>query len=248
MLFQVLGPLEGRTPGGPPLAIKPGKPTTVLAALLLDRDRWVGVDRLIDAAWTGRTPPASAAGNLKSYVCGLRQVLPPARSGTRIESRQGAYRLRVEVGEVDIDHADLGAAEARQALSDGDPERAAKLLADALDLWRGRPFEGLRTPAAIAEVARLDRLHTQLREDLAEAYHCLGKHFETITLLHGLLDESPLREHTWAKLVQVLTETGRRNEALATYRRARSVIVRELGVEPGAVLSGAHHEALRGCA
>ena len=244
MLFQLLGPLEARTPGGPSLAIKPGKPTTVLAALLLDRGRWVGVDKLIDATWPDRATPASAAGNLKSYICGLRRALPE----TRIESRPGAYRVHVQRGEVDIDHVDAGAAEAHRALREGDSERAAKLLTEALDLWRGRPFESLRTPEASVEIARLDRLHAQLREDLAEAFHRSGRDLEAITLLHGLLDEDPLREHAWARLIQVLTETGRRSEALVAYRRARSVIVRELGDEPGAVLAGAHHDALRGCA
>ncbi|MEV6908557.1 AfsR/SARP family transcriptional regulator [Amycolatopsis sp. NPDC051071] len=244
MLFQLLGPLEAQAPGGPSLAIKPGKPTTVLAALLLDRGRWVGVDKLIDATWHDRAAPASAAGNLKSYICGLRRALPE----TRIESRPGAYRVHVARGEVDIDHADAASAEARRALRDGEFERAAEVLVDALDLWRGRPFEGLRTPEASVEIARLDRLHAQLREDLAEAQHRAGRDLEAITLLHGLLDEDPLREHAWAKLIQVLTKTGRRGEALAAYRRARSVIVRELGVEPGAALAGAHHDALRGCA
>ncbi|AUI60251.1 AfsR/SARP family transcriptional regulator [Amycolatopsis sp. BJA-103] len=247
MLFQLLGPLEVQAPDGAPATIKPGKPATVLAALLLDRGRWVAVDSLIDSTWHDRPAPVSAAGNLKSHICGLRRVLPPPASGDRIESRQGAYRIRVEPDEVDVDLADLRAAEASRALV-GDPERAAELLADGLALWRGRPFEGLQTPAAAVEGARLARLHTRMREDLAEAYHRLGRHWDAITVLHGLLDEDPLREHVWAKLIRLLTDTGRRNEALTTYGRARSIIVRELGVEPGAVLAGAHYDALRGCA
>ncbi|MBB5851283.1 BTAD domain-containing putative transcriptional regulator [Amycolatopsis umgeniensis] len=242
MLFQLLGPLEVQA------TIKPGKPATVLAALLLDRGRWVGVDSLIDSTWHDRPAPVSAAGNLKSHICGLRRVLPPPASGDRIESRQGAYRIRVAPDEVDVDLADLQAAEAGRAFAVGEPERAAELLADGLALWRGRPFEGLQTPAAAVEGARLARLHTRMREDLAEAYHRLGRYWDAITVLHGLLDEDPLREHAWAKLIRLLTDTGRRNEALTTYGRARSIIVRELGVEPGAVLLSAHHDALRGCA
>jgi DNA-binding SARP family transcriptional activator len=248
MLFQILGPLEVKVPGHLPLAIKPGKPTTVLTALLLDRGKWVGVDRLIDATWHDRTAPASAGGNLKSYICGLRGALAPAAGGARIESRPGAYRIVVDRGEIDADHVDRNSAEARQALRDGEYERAAKLLTDALDLWRGKPFEGLRTPAAFAEVARLERLHAQMREDLAETCQALGRHLDAISLLHGLVDEDPLREHAWARLVLVLNETGQRSEALATYRRARTIIVRELGVEPGAALTDAHQTALLGCA
>ncbi len=248
MLFQILGPLEAQAPGGRSLTIKPGKPTMVLTTLLLHHNRWVSVDKLIDATWHDRAMPASAAGNLKSYICGLRRSLPPAGNGTRIESRPGAYRIVVGQGEIDVDHFEQNAADARRALVDEDLERVAKLLTDALDLWRGRPFDGLTTPAAIAEVARLDRVRTEMRQSLAEVCHAIGRHADAITLLHELLDEDPLREHAWARLVLVFNETGQRNEALATYRRARSVIVRELGVEPGAFLAGAHHTVLRGCA
>lgn len=248
MLCQLLGPLEVQAPDGTPVTIKPGKPSLVLAALVLERGRWVGIDSLIDSTWHDRPAPASAAGNLKSHICGLRRALPPPASGERIESRPGAYRIRVTPDEVDVDVADLRAGEARRALAAGEPELAAGLLTDALARWRGRPFDGLQTPAAVVEAARLGRLHTRLREDLAEAYHRLGRHWDAITVVHGLLDEDPLREHTWAKLVRLLTDTGRRNEALAAYGRARSIIVRELGVEPDAVLTAAHHDALRGCA
>lgn len=246
MLFQLLGPIEVTVPGRPPLAIKPGKPTTVLTALLLDRGKWVGVDRLIDAAWYGRAAPASAGGNLKSYICGLRRALAPAADRTRIESRPGAYRIVVDREDTDVDHIGRDFAEGREALREGDHERAAKLLTGALDLWRGSPFEGLRTPDALAEIARLERLHTQIREDLAEADHALGRHLDAVSLLHGLIDEDPLREHAWAKLVTVLNETGQRSEALAAFRRARAIIVRELGVEPGAALTDAHRAALLG--
>ncbi|UMP01302.1 AfsR/SARP family transcriptional regulator [Amycolatopsis sp. EV170708-02-1] len=246
MLFQLLGPIEVNAPGHPRLAIKPGKPATVLTALVLERGKWVDVDRLIDAAWYGRTAPASARGNLKSYICGLRRALAPAADRARIESRPGAYRIVVDHNETDIHHVGRNSAEGRDALGDGDYERAAKLLTDALDLWRGTPFEGLRSLDALAEVARLERLHVQIREDLAEASHALGRHLDAISLLHGLIAEDPLREHAWARLVLVLNETGQRSEALATFRRARAIIVRELGVEPGAALTDAHRTVLLG--
>ncbi|WP_206789067.1 AfsR/SARP family transcriptional regulator [Amycolatopsis sp. MtRt-6] len=246
MLFHILGPLEAHAPGGRELAIKPGKPTAVLAALLLERGKWVGVDRLIDAAWPDRTPPASARGNLKSYVCGLRATLAPAASGARIESRPGGYRVVVDHGQVDADRVEHDGDRARRALRAGTPERAAELLTPALRLWRGTPFDELRTPAARTETARLQRLHAQLRADLADAHHALGRHLDALPLLHDLLDEDPLREQIWARLVRALAESGQRGEALAAYRRARTIIVRELGVEPGAALAATHRDVLLG--
>ncbi|MEU3626187.1 hypothetical protein BS329_37540 [Amycolatopsis coloradensis] len=246
MLFQVLGPLEARTPAGSELAIRPGKPTTVMTALLLDRGKWVSVDKLIDVTWDGGPPPASAWGNLKSYICGLRTALSPVENRVRITSRQGAYRIVVDRGEVDVDVVEQDSAQARAALRSGAPQRASELLTHGLNLWRGTPFEGMRSSAAHTEITRLERLRTRMREDLAESWRVLGRHLDALAQLYGLLDEDPLREHIWARLLLVLNETGQRGEALAAYRRARGIIVRELGVEPGAVLSGAHRAVLRG--
>jgi len=94
MLFQLLGPLEVQAPHGASVTLKPGKPSLVLAALLLERGRWVDLGSLIDSTWHDRPAPASAAGNLKTHICGLRRVLPPPANGDRIESRQGAYRIK----------------------------------------------------------------------------------------------------------------------------------------------------------
>ncbi|MFE5565015.1 BTAD domain-containing putative transcriptional regulator [Amycolatopsis japonica] len=245
MMFQILGPLVATTPGGTALAIKSGKPTTVLTALLLNRGKWVGVDRLMDLTWEGR-PPTSARGNLKSYICGLRAALSPASEHETIESKPGAYRIVVDHGGVDVDIVERAAGQARVALRSGAPDRACDLLTYALGRWRGTPYEGLRHPAVLSEVTRLERLHTCLREDLAETWCVLGRHLDALALLQELLDEDPLREQVWARLVLVLNEIGQRGEALAAYRRARAIIVRELGVEPGAVLAGAQRAVLSG--
>ena len=116
MHFHVLGPLEARSADGSAVKLKPGKPTKLLAALLLHRGTWVSMDRLIDLIWQGQAIPPSAAGNVKSYICGLRRALPEPR----IDSREGAYRVRILNDEVDADLVTTRAAEARHALADGD--------------------------------------------------------------------------------------------------------------------------------
>ena len=50
------------------------KPRTLLALLLLEANRAVSVDRLIDDLWEG-APPASAGKALQIYVSQLRAVL-----------------------------------------------------------------------------------------------------------------------------------------------------------------------------
>jgi DNA-binding SARP family transcriptional activator len=233
--FRVLGPLEVDGPDGAPLDVSGGKPATMLTLLLLHRNAWVSTDQLIDAVWAGLDAPASAQRNLKTYVWQLRRALPDER----IESRPGAYRVRVLLGELDADVAAELSDQARTAPA----AKAVSLLERALGLWRGCPYDGL-TGDATSAVDRLTELHRSLREDLADASLSLGRSTEAISLLKALTDEDPLRELAWTRLMSALHQTGRRHEALAAYQRARTVLVRDLGIEPGAELTRLHQQIL----
>src|SRR5262249_16614092 len=71
--FRLLGPIEARSDGN---ALELGGPRqrAVLGLLLLEANRVVSADRLIDGVW-GEQAPETAAGTLQSYVSRLRKVL-----------------------------------------------------------------------------------------------------------------------------------------------------------------------------
>ncbi|MGH9181363.1 MAG: AfsR/SARP family transcriptional regulator, partial [Acidimicrobiales bacterium] len=73
--FGILGPLEVRS-GGALVDVGRPKQRAVLAALLLQANRVVPVDVLVDQLW-GDTPPARATGALQVYISGLRRSLEP---------------------------------------------------------------------------------------------------------------------------------------------------------------------------
>lgn len=239
VLFQVLGPLEVRGRDGVTGRPAGGKPATVLAALLVQPNAWVAVDRLIENTWQEQDAPASAEANLKTYMWQLRRLLPEYDGGPRIDGRAGAYRLRVGPGELDADHAEALACEARAALADA-PGSAFTLVEQALQLWRGRPFEGLDIVADEA-VERLGELHRRLRETLADAQLGLGRTADAVATLQSLAADDPLREDVWARLMRAQHTMGRPAQALATFHRARRVLATELGVRPGPELMKALH-------
>ncbi|GAB3156718.1 hypothetical protein GCM10027290_55100 [Micromonospora sonneratiae] len=241
MQFHVLGPLEAHTAPGVPVRLHARKPATLLAMLLLNANALVSIDHLIDAIWHEQAVPTSALRNLRSYVWRLRGEL-----GDRLESRPGGYLIRVLPGELDTDRVESLAASARLAMSHGAYAEAAGQLADALALWRGRPFDGLTFDAARSESARLDELRRELRELQAEAWLALDRHSDATAMLRDLVDEDPLREGTWARLVNALHRAGRPADALAAYDQARQAIVGELGIEPGPDLVAAQWEVLLG--
>ncbi|MEE6258193.1 AfsR/SARP family transcriptional regulator [Plantactinospora sonchi] len=243
VLFHVLGPIEVHSRPGHRLGA--GKPARVLATLLSQPNAWVTVDQLRETTWQEQDAPESAEANLKTYVWRLRRILPGFADGPRIESRPGAYRLRVGAGELDADLATDLAARARTGFADGDAGAALALVDAALRLWRGRPFAGF-DPASAATVARLDELHLDLQEQRAELLVALGRAGEAVEVLRAVTTTAPLREAAWARLVGVLHLTGARPAALAAYRQARQVLTAELGVEPGPALAEAYRRAVGG--
>ena len=75
--FSLLGPLAVSRDGEPtPLGGQ--KRRALLAALLLEANRVVSRDRLVDALW-GEEPPDTARNTIQVYVSQLRKLLPEGR-------------------------------------------------------------------------------------------------------------------------------------------------------------------------
>jgi DNA-binding SARP family transcriptional activator len=143
--FRLLGPLEARAPDGP-VPLGGTKQRALLALLLLDANRMVTRERLIDGIW-GDDPPPSAVKGVQLYVSNLRKLLP---SGA-IVTRPSGYALEVDPADVDLVRFERLVAEARAS----EPRLAARLLREALGLWRGAGASSV-TAAAWRSRAALD--------------------------------------------------------------------------------------------
>ena len=243
MRFQVLGPLEVEADDGP--VVLGGPKERLLLALLLTRpNRVVSVEALLRGLW-GEQPPPTAGKTLQSHVKRLRRALEPSRArgaaGEVLVTRQPGYLLRVAPGALDATRFEELTAAGRQALADGSVELAGSLLREALGLWRGRAFEEfLDADFGAAESDRLAELRLVALEDRLEADLRLGRHRDLVAELEGLLRDHPLRERLWAQLLLALYRSGRQADALLAYQRARSILVEELGIDPGAELRRLH--------
>jgi DNA-binding SARP family transcriptional activator len=235
MEFRLLGQFEVAEHNGS-LAIGQGKRRSLLAVLLLHANEVVSTDRLIDDLW-GEAPPATAVKSVHVYVSHLRRALGANGAGARDEgrllTRGHGYMLRVEPGELDLQVFEDSLAEARRLLAAGLPARAAEILRDAVGLWRGPPLADFTyEPFAQAEIARLKELRMAALEERIEADLASGRHAELVGELEGLVARNPLRERSWCQLMTALYRCGRQGDALEAYRRARRVLVEELGLEP----------------
>jgi DNA-binding SARP family transcriptional activator len=221
MEFRLLGPLEVRD-GDRVVALGGVKQRALLALLLLNAHRVLARERLIDELW-GEHPPERALASVQVYVSRLRKLLPPGVLVTRAPG----YTLEVEPDALDLARFELLLAEARRARS----EVAARLLREALGLWRGPPLaEFAEEPFARVEAGRLEELRLVALEDRIEADLALGRHRELVGELEVLVAAEPQRERLCGQLMVALYRSGRQQEALAAYRAARETLV-ELGLE-----------------
>jgi DNA-binding SARP family transcriptional activator len=229
MEFAILGPLEVRH-RGTVVAVGGAKPRAVLAVLLLHANEPVSAERLAGALW-GDDAPAGAIRTVQVYVSRLRRALGDPEL---VASTSAGYCLRVRPGELDAERFDHLVADGRRALGAGDPELAASLLREALGLWRVPPLADLDSlPFAPVEIARLEEQRVAALESRVEADLALGRHVELVGELQRLVADHRWRERLHASLMLALYRAGRQAEALAAYREARSVLVDELGIEPG---------------
>ncbi|MDQ0376670.1 BTAD domain-containing putative transcriptional regulator [Amycolatopsis thermophila] len=242
MWFAILGPVEARSAAGNPVPLGGPRPRSLLALLLLDAGRVVGTERLIDGLY-GDQPPGDAANALQAQVSRLRRKLGDE---ARIESNPAGYRLAIEPDHVDVHRFTRLARDGRDALDRNEHARAAKLLRDALALWRGPALADVReAPFAEAHAVRLDELRTTAIEDRAEADLALGESRAIIGELTDLCAAHPLRERLRVLLMRALAANGRQAEALTVFEDARRTLADELGADPSPELAAAHLTVLR---
>jgi DNA-binding SARP family transcriptional activator/pimeloyl-ACP methyl ester carboxylesterase len=215
MDFRLLGPLDVLG-DGEPLPIAAGKQRALLAYLLLNANRTVSRDRIVDALW-GEQIPDSAQKMVQIHVSGLRKALPEPR----LHTRPPGYLIEVADDELDLSRFQRSVAGAQQALSESNPEHARRLLGDALALWRGPALVEFSEPFARHESARLEELRIAALEWRIEADLALGHDRDVVGELESLLG---------------LYRSGRQAEALAGYEAFRRKLADELGIEPSASL------------
>src|SRR5204863_246327 len=81
---------------GSAIPIGSGNERALLALLLLDANRPMSVDRLMEGLW-GERPPPSGLKTVQVYVSRLRRRLP----ADRVATTAGGYQLRLEPGALD---------------------------------------------------------------------------------------------------------------------------------------------------
>ncbi|MEU0884433.1 BTAD domain-containing putative transcriptional regulator [Lentzea sp. NPDC005914] len=223
---RLLGPLEVTGPGGV-LRLAGTRQRSLLALLALRAPSVLPATHLIDALW-GTEPPPTALRTLHSHIARVRGALSAIGLMDVLVTTSAGYALRTDPSHVDVTRF----------------ERAPSSRA-ALALWRGDPLADCDVfEWASAEITRLHEARLCAEESLAQQEINRGAYGTAAASLERLVVTHPLRERFWELLADAQLRGGRRADALSTVRRARNVLVEELGVDPGPALRAIESEAL----
>lgn len=232
--IRLFGPITfeqgGRTLG--PRDLGGSRPKQVLEILLAARGDLVPVDRIAEMLW-GEELPGNASASVQTFVSALRRHLCTDRRRARelVVTERGAYRFAAERANIDLDRFDELLARAGRAPT----ETSRRCLIDALSLATKQVLE--------------DEPYADWAQELRGTYHgrVIGANLEAADaalavrdyragLAHAeagvKLDRFSERAHRTRMLA--LYAMGRTHEALEAYRRLRSLLVGELGLEPNA--------------
>ncbi|MFF3841531.1 BTAD domain-containing putative transcriptional regulator [Streptomyces sp. NPDC001930] len=266
MKIRILGPLHAET-DGVPVVPSAAKTRQILALLALHPGRPVPVAALKEELW-GPLPPCSAHSTLQTYILRLRRALAaalggpygsegptaatgttgatgPARARDLLATGHDGYLLRIADEDVDALAFQRAAQAGHTAFADGDSARAARLLREALALWKGPALVDVRAGAALRiHAARLEESRLLATERRLDAELRLGLHGELLAELVELTRLHPANERLHAQAMVAFYRAGRQSEALQLYRGLRRRLVEELGLEPAPQLQRLHQAML----
>jgi len=231
--YTLLGPVRVRSVGGGYLPLGRGRPQKILAALLLNVNRPVSTDRLIDVVW-GDKPPGTARQQTQNSIGMLKRALADAEVESSIRRWSATYTLEIEETHIDSVVFRSSCVQAQQAVERGDEDRAALHLEQALALWSGSALEDIHSDALAVNAEELEERRLEAAQALVGIRFKQGRHVELIGKLTMLTAQYPYHEGLHRALAEALHGASRRGEALRTLAELAERLDCELSIGPEA--------------
>ncbi|HEV7626958.1 MAG TPA: BTAD domain-containing putative transcriptional regulator [Streptomyces sp.] len=226
------------------VVLQPSKPTSLLAALLSHPNTVVATGYLLRALWDDEQP-ATARAALQTCVLRLRRIF--ARYGianNAIEAVPGGYRMPADAATLDLVRFRELVGRSRQTQ---DSETELYRLKEALALWQGPLLANVSSQMLHRdEVPRLTEERLRALERACDIELTLGRCRQVLVELWEAARTHPGHERFSEQLIEALYRTGRQAEAFAEYRRVKTRLKEELGVDPGPSLQRLELSILRG--
>jgi DNA-binding SARP family transcriptional activator len=221
----------------------------LFAYLVLHRDRTFSRDQVAALLWPERDEE-TARRNLRQAIYNLKESLPgDGEESPHLLADRETLRFN-PAAEIWLDVDEFRAALRREPA--GRRGVASLHLVDAVNIYRGELLAGFFLDDCPQFEEWLAAQQEELREaaagalrTLVKAYLGRGEHRLGVQYARRLVAMDPLSEEAHRDLMQLYALGGQRNRALAHYRDLRSLLARELGVEPLAETNGLYQGLLK---
>lgn len=220
--IKVLGPFRLSVGSNPEAALPPL--VARIGCMLAGWPRqWVDRERIVNEVWQG-SPPRTVHNALQVHMSHIRKLI----GGDRLHGKANAYMLNVEAAAVDAECFQELVSDAVTARRTRSFEIAERLLQQALNLWGGTPYVGIRDPELRARSLRLEELYATAREDWLECRFALARDLhdlrDSIAEARELITRDPLRERGHLLLIRGLRMANRGAEANEALRQAGRIL------------------------
>ncbi len=227
LTLALLGEFRLTYGDAPVTALNTARQQVLLAYLALHRGVALPRQQLAFLFWPDSNDAQSRT-NLRNALFQLRNALPDADQFLQIDTQSLQWRADAPFV-LDVAQFDLALSEAQQA-SDPSAQRAA--LERAIAQYGGDLLPGHYEEWLIALRERLQASHQSALDQLITLYEQARDYAKAIELAQRLLQLDPLRETTYARLMQLHSAAGDRATALRVYHSCATILGRELGVDP----------------
>ena len=204
----------------------------LLGYLIINRDKAVARDHVAQIMWPDR-PESSGRNNLRRLLHRLRQQLPNADQHIRSTSHSLSW--------ISSDSAKIDLVEYEAVLTNFDQPKAIQALV------HGAPptlMPGMTEEWVIAAEERLKRLWRNGLELTADLCVVKQQINGAVDAVSRLLDENPLNENTYRRLMQLHMQQDNRPAAVMVYYRCVQTLRDSLGIPPSAPTRDLHQKLL----
>jgi predicted ATPase/DNA-binding SARP family transcriptional activator len=209
------------------------KSRSLVALLAIHAGNVVSSDRLIDELWP-ELEVDRARRVLWVRIAELRAGLRRGGADEVLVSAAPGYCLAIAPEAVDSGRFAALVSDAAAHRTSGDHLAAARVLRDALAIWRGPPLDDAQGCLALeAEARRLADAYVDAAEEWLDAELRCGRHIQVLPTARRLVAEHPLHERLSTHLARCLDRAGRSAEAVRVCRELRARLATELGLDVG---------------
>jgi ATP/maltotriose-dependent transcriptional regulator MalT/DNA-binding SARP family transcriptional activator len=219
----------------------------ILCFIASRQHRRASKDTLVDTFWRDDDPESVE----KKFHPTISYVRKALNSNQLLRQnfllyRDGDYLLNPDLSyRSDVEEFDGLVAEAAAAHRRGQTDECHRAYEEAVALYRGEFMQGTHDEWVEEQRSYYRDQYLRMLEKLAAAAQVSGEWERSLVLAQKILRDDPFREEVHCRVMRAQAALGNRVAVKERYETLRSLLLRELGVEPARETQQVYRESLK---